>query len=375
MRPSARLDEGQGIKLLDPARENFAYVSMDWFVLEQHPKTKNKVGPMNKASVLRTPLAIIGFLLMGLLAVTGFAQQPSPPSPPTGATAAPAKTASSSPEKVVIKVGDEQVTEADLQFLMGTLNPQAQQSVATQGRRSVGDQYALMILLSQEALRDHLDSSPRFRQQMALQRVQLLAQAEYQNLTSQVKVNPEEISQYYSTHQAELEQAQVRRFIIRKRPEGAKEGTPGLGPQEARARADSIRKAFAAGRSVKDVAQDFKGSSDVFIDTESQTIRRGQLPRDMDKAAFQLKDGELSDPMDTPQALVFLQVVRRRRPELKEVSGKIDSTLRQQKVETALTNLKKKTTIWMDEEYFKAPAASPPAPSQQPPANNRAPQP
>ncbi len=319
---------------------------------------------MNRLRARVASLAVIDLFLAGLLAATAYAQEPTRPSPPTssGSSApAPAKTASSSPEKVVLKVGNEQVTQAQFDSLTRGQNPESERPMPTQGRRRLGEQYATMLLLSQQAVTDHLDSSPDVRRQMALQRLQVLANAEYANLSRQAKPKPEEISQYYSTHQTEFEEAQVRKVFIRKKPEGAKEGSPGLSPQEAKARADAIRKALAAGTDPKKVIEDFKNSKDVFIDSEPRTVRHGQLPAELDKAAFELKEGELSESQETPQAINFIQVVKRRHRELQDVTPQIERKLQQENVQTALADLKKKAAIWMDEEYFAPPPAPAPA--------------
>lgn len=57
--------------------------------------------------------------------------------------------------------------------------------------------------------------------------------------------------------------------------------------------------------------------------------------------------------------MVLLQVVGHRHADLKEVSAGIENTIRQQKFEAAVNDLKKKTSIWLDEDYFKAPQAAP----------------
>jgi parvulin-like peptidyl-prolyl isomerase len=231
-----------------------------------------------------------------------------------------------------------------------------------------------MVLLSQQAVNDHLDSAPAFIQQIAIQRRQMLAQAEYTHLASVTTVSPEEVSQYYLAHQAEFDSADVREVVVRKKLEGAKEGTPGLAAPEARARAESIRKALTAGTDIKKVAQDFQAPNDVMIDLEPRHIRRGQLLASMDKAAFELKDGELSQPLEIPQAFVLIQAVGYHHSELKEASPGIEKTLRQQKLDTAVAELKKKATVWMDEEYFKPPQA-PLTLTTVPSVDNRAPKP
>jgi parvulin-like peptidyl-prolyl isomerase len=327
----------------------------------------------------------LGFLLTVFLPAAAIGQQapaPKPVTPPKPASARPAATpaakkpaetttapATASPEpggKVVLRVGTHQVTQADLDFLLSRLNPQVQQNVARQGKRPVGEQYAMMVILSGQAAAHHLDASPEFQRQMALQRLQLLAQAEYEDIVDRTTVTPEDTNQYFSQHAAEFEEAQVRQVVLRKKAEGAPADTPGLPVADARARAEEIRKELLSGGDVNKVAKDYSTPNVVLIDVEPRTVRHGQLLPDLDKVVFQLKDGEVSEPVETPQVLVMVQALGRRRPELKDVSAEIENKLRQQKVDAALADLRQKNPVWMDDAYFAAPA--PPATSAAPPA-------
>src|SRR5574340_1792770 len=93
----------------------------------------------------KTAIMISSSLMAGALgALVSFAQTspaPKPSSNPAVQSATPAET--SPPEKVVLKVGDSKVTQADVDFLIGNLSPQVRQAVASQGRKPVGDEYAM----------------------------------------------------------------------------------------------------------------------------------------------------------------------------------------------------------------------------------------
>lgn len=326
-------------------------------------------------------LAALLFLTCSIFPGSLLGQQPAPAKPSTPPPAsqvspatAPPSTPSASPEKVILKVGDEQITQADLDFLIKGNNPQMSQAPNAQGRRSIGERYALMLLLTQEARKGHLDSSPDLRRRMAFGQVQLLAQAEYEAITRQATTTPDEVSQYFSAHPEEFEETQVRQVAVRKKPEGAKEGTPGLSAQEARARAESLRSALAGGTDPKEVA---KGTNpaEVSMDKEPRTVRRGQLPAVLDKAVFQLKEGEVSEILETPQNVIFLQIVGHHRPELKDATARIENSLRQKKIQAQLDELKKKAAIWMDDQYFGPPSAPTPSPAAQPAAGVTPPKP
>jgi parvulin-like peptidyl-prolyl isomerase len=213
-----------------------------------------------------------------------------------------------------------------------------------------------MLVLSQNALRNHLDSTPAFHQMLALRRRQLLATAEYQEITRQSVVTPEETSKYYAEHLSEFEEVRIHQVVIRKKPEAAKEGIPGLTAEEAKTRAEEIRKALSSSDDPKKVAEQFQVANVVRVDAEAYPVRRGTMRPDMEKAAFELKDGQVSEVFDLPQSLVFFKVASHKVRELKDVSSQIENTLRQQKVNAAVDALKKNAKVWLDDGYFPAPS-------------------
>jgi parvulin-like peptidyl-prolyl isomerase len=76
---------------------------------------------------------------------------------------------------------------------------------------------------------------------------------------------------------------------------------------------------------------------------------------EMEKAAFALKDGEVSEPVDIPQALIIFQVTGHSHLELKDVGAELERKMKQQKIDEALADVKKNGSVWMDDQYFAAP--------------------
>ena len=288
-------------------------------------------------------------------AVLGYAQQPS--SSPT-----PASSAAPPSERVVIKVGDMKVTQAQFETMVSDL--EAQQGPADLTRQAIGSNYAQLLMLSQQAADNHLDTSPEVLRQLALDRNQILSNAEFVRLKSQAKPTPEEISAYYSAHLDDYDTVQLRRVFIWSHAENTKDGHA-LTSQAATALAAQVRKAYAAGGDAQKVIHDTPHDpSDVMVDPQPLSFQRGELPDKMQEAVFALKEGEFTEFDDVPGTFVFMRVVKRGRRDLKEVSPQIEKKLQAQKLKEELDDLKKKTGIWMDEAYF-APAAKKPASSTQ----------
>jgi len=307
----------------------------------------------------------VAVLVGGLFAAMAGAQTPKPPatSPAQVSHPAPDTSKVEAPrpaDKVVLKVGDQQFTAADINLLISSLPPQTQQAIASRGKRELGDWYTRVVLLSQQARLHHLDQSPDFLHRLAIQRTLLEAQAAGEEMNKHVKTTPEEVQQYYNTHSSDYTQITLRQFIVRKRPAG-QVGDPahpnastaqGLTPEEAKKQAEAIRQELAAGADINKIMGDFNKSGDVIIEREPRTVRRGAMRPDMEKVAFALKDGEVSEPIDVPQALVLFQVTAHDQVDLKTAAPDIEKILQQQKMQAVMDALKKKTAPWMDESYF-----------------------
>ena len=270
------------------------------------------------------------------------------------------------PNKVVLRVGDVSVTAGEMEQLIRALPPQTQQSLAQQGRRSLGERYELTLLLSQDALSHHLDAGPEYQADLARARREILASLAYQEISSHSVVTADEVTKYYSAHQSEFEGVQLEQFVVRKKAEGAKPGTPGFTADEAKAKMEEIRKAVLASSDLKPVAEKYQLASVVRVDSEPHMVRHGQMRADMDKAVFALKDGEVTEVFDSGASLVFFKVVSH--DVLSLVAPQIENTLRQQKVSATMEELKKNAKVWMDDAYFGAPRPAMPAGAAKPAA-------
>jgi PPIC-type PPIASE domain len=298
-------------------------------------------------------------------AFPGQAQQPSNSSSSTpSAGSAPSAMNSTAPpaERVVIKVGDAQVTQAQFETMVSDL--EAQQGPADLTRQAIGNNFAQLLMLSQQAVANHLDTSPEVIRQLALDRSQILSNAEFARLKSQATPTAEEISAYYAAHLDDYDTVELRRIFIWSHADGSKDGHA-LSPQAAAALAAQVRQALASGGDTQKVIHETPHDpNDVMVDPQLLTFQRGELPIKMEQATFPLKEGGWTEFNDSPGTYVFLQVVKRGRRDLKDVSPQIEKKLQAQKLKDELSDLKKKTGVWMDEAYF-APAAKTPGSSTQ----------
>jgi hypothetical protein len=144
---------------------------------------------------------------------------------------------------------------------------------------------------------------------------------------------------------------QLRRLFIWKQ-RGKSKNAPVLSSQEVRTRADQVRQAYVGGTSAQELADDLRKSGDGMLDPEPLSFPRGELSAQMEKVAFGLKEGGWAEVEDTPARLLVIQLVKRDRQQLGQVSSHIETELQAQKLQAMLDDLKKKAGIWMDEQYF-----------------------
>jgi hypothetical protein len=255
---------------------------------------------------------------------------------------------------VVLKVGDVQVTEEEFESRINDIEPKSEgeeTAVSDKERQKLGDDYASVLMLSQQAVANHLDVSPDVSRKLAVARMQVLSDAEFASLMSQAKPSFEEVSQYYSAHLADYDEVQIRRLFIWKQRDNAK-GAPVLSSPAARARAEQVRKQVAAGTSEQKLSEDLRKSGEGMLDLQPLSFPRGELSAQMEKVAFGLKEGEWAEVEDTPARLLVIQLIKRDRRQLGQVSSQIETELQGQRMEALLDDLKKKSGIWMDEQYF-----------------------
>ena len=264
------------------------------------------------------------------------------------------KKAVSPGERVVLKVGNTQITEAEFEARIEDIEGQAdadREGSTQKDRRRLGDDYVSVLMLSQQAVENHLDATPEVIRKLEVDRIQILSDAEFARLMNRSKPTSDEVMQYYNAHQSEYEEVQIRRLFLWKRGPDSK-NTHGLSPEVARARADEILKASAAGADTTRLADAFKNSDVALLDQLPLTFPRGELPPAMEKAAFSSQVGKWSQVQETAESIILIQLLKRNRQQLGEVASLIETRLQNQNMEAKLNELKKTAGVWMDEQYF-----------------------
>jgi parvulin-like peptidyl-prolyl isomerase len=185
-------------------------------------------------------------------------------------------------------------------------------------------------------------------------------------------VSDAEIQAYYDAHKADYEVLTGRHILIRMKgsPMAAPAGKPELTDAEAKDKAEAIRKRILAGEDFAAVA---KAESD---DTVSGAkggdlgeFKKGMMVPPFEAAAFALKPGDISEPVQSPFGYHIIQIQSHVTKSLEEVKPQIVAQLRPTVAREAVEDLTKKQKVDINDSYFgPAPAAAPAAPAPAPAA-------
>lgn len=294
--------------------------------------------------------------------------------PKTPAQAAPpVATAPADPNKVVLTIGDQKITEAEFDDMINSIPAQYQQYARGAGKRAFAEQIVQVKVLAQQAEKQKLDQEPKVKEEVAFQRENLLAQAMFLNLQQHVKVDDAEIEKYYNEHKSEYEVLKARHILVRVKgaPMQAAPGKPELTDEEALAKAQDIRKRLLAGSDFATLAKaesDDAGSG--AQGGELGEFRKGMMVPPFEAAAFAAKVNDFTEPVKTPFGYHIIQVESHETKTLAEARPDIEKKLRPELARKEIADLRKDATVQLDDSFF-GPAPAPTAPSGAPPSASK----
>ncbi len=289
---------------------------------------------------------------------------------PTGAaakpaTAAPAATAQTNP--IVIAAGDIAVRQSEFESALQTLPAEYQQYASGPGKRQFAEDYLRMKMLAAEGAKAGLDKDPEVVRQLALMRENLIAQAQLERIEKGITISDADLQKTYDAQKAQYEQVKARHILIAfKGSPAAQEGKPELTEEQAKAKAEDIRKQLVAGASFDELAK--KESDDVGSGARGGDLGefgRGQMVPEFEKAAFDAKVGEVTPVIRTQFGFHIIKVDSHAATPFAEVRPTLERTEKQARVQAALEQMKTTAKPTFNDAYF-GPAATPPTPAAVP---------
>ena len=307
------------------------------------------------------------FILVGAACVSAQTPAPSQPPaiPPARVVITPTNPATKSavpPDKVVLTIGEQRMTAAEFDQLIDALPEQVRVAARGPNKRQFAEQVVRIKILSQEAHKRKLDETPAVQHQIELQKDNLLANALFQDMTANVKVDDATEHQYFEEHKADYETVHSRHILIRMKgsPLAQRAGKQELTEEEALAKAQELRKKILAGG---DFAALAKTESDDATSGANGgdlgSFKHGQMVAEFDQAAFNLPVGQVSEPVKTRYGYHLIKVEQHDTKSFDEVKSELEKKMRPELARSAVENLRRQTPVILDDAFF-GPAPVPP---------------
>jgi peptidyl-prolyl cis-trans isomerase C len=294
-------------------------------------------------------------MIVALAAPAVFAQtKPATPAPPTAV--APAADA----DPIVMTAGSLTVRKSEFEAALKTLPAEYQSFAQGPGKKQFADDYLRMRLLASEGMKAGLANDADVVNQLALMRENLVATAQLKKIDSGITVSDAEVQKAYADNKKDYEQVKARHILIA--PKGspaAQAGKKELTDDEAKAKAEDLRKQILAGANFEELAK--KESDDAGSGARGGDLgafSHGQMVPEFEAAAFAAKPGEIPPVVKTQFGYHIIKVESHDSTPLEQVRPTIEKNLKQTKLHAALDAMKESAHPVYDEKYF----APPPAP-------------
>jgi peptidyl-prolyl cis-trans isomerase C len=281
------------------------------------------------------------------------------------ATAGIAQQQPAQADPIVIAAGNLTIRQSEFENALKTLPAEYQQYAMGPGRMQFAEDYLRMKLLAAEGMKAGLDKDPEVIQQLNLMRENLVANAQLQKIEKTIQISEADLKKEYEAHKAEYEQVRAKHILVAfQGSPAAQSGKPELTDEQAKAKAEALRKQILGGASFEEVAQ--KESDDVGSGArggELGEFSRGQMVPEFEKAAFEAKVGEVTPVVRTQFGYHIIKVEAHEQTPFEEVRSFLERNERQERVQAALDKMKDDAKVTFNDAYFAPPA--PPAPPQQ----------
>ncbi len=311
-------------------------------------------------------------LLVCLGATAGFGQAVTPATPQ-----APAPKVAPKPipgDTVVLKVGEKPITATEFEAIVSQFPPDIQRA-AKSNPKQVVQSYFLMDSLMRQAEQEKLDQSTPLKEQLRLQRMQLLAQTVVNRQSESIAVSQEDqLKRYEMDKDNKYAQAKIQGIMIRfgdpkainaqvdmSDASNPKTSLPmGLRTEsEAKAVAEDVVKQLRAGA-------DFAKLATEKSDDKLTAAKGGDFglmrqadngPAEIKKAVFALKPGDVSEPIRQAAAFYVLKVDERSIQPFSEVQKVVAADVKQERFQKWMADVQKRFEVSVETPgFFGAPA-------------------
>jgi parvulin-like peptidyl-prolyl isomerase len=271
-------------------------------------------------------------------------------------TSTPKATQSPSNDRVVLSIGDQKMTAADVGKIIEALPPDYRAFYSGQGKRRLAVYILRMKLLSSEAVKEKLDQQPEVARAIEVARESILADAAQKHISQNITVSDQELHDAYEKNKTQFEEVRVAHILIRTRSAPFKSGDPsqpGLPDAEARKKLEDIRKQILAGADFAQMAKQYsEDSATASSGGEMGVLERNKTVPPIIQAAHALSPGQVSDLLATPSGFEIIKLEQKRVIPFEEAKPGLESQIRQSKANDDIQHLMEAAGAFIDQDFF-----------------------
>lgn len=308
-----------------------------------------------------------------LLSVLLFGQAQPPvqvaPGPPAvkapGEVAAAAPAAPLTPETVVAEVNGTKYTAAEIEKIISML-PTQYQATARSQPQMLG-QVFLMRRLAEDAVKAGLDQREPFKDQLEMQRMQVLSTAELSEVNNTLKITEADQRKYYDENPDKFKQVKVRVIYIAFNPTPGKAATDGkqlLTEAEAKTKIEDLAKRIRGGEDFGKLAREVSDDkTSAAKDGDFGVIKQDSAyPQAIRDAVFALRQGDISAPIRQPNGFYLIRAEEVTQTSFNDSVSQIIQTVKQAKFQEWMKNMQSQYTVKIENQAYFAPRVPTPAP-------------
>ena len=227
--------------------------------------------------------------------------------------------------KVLATVGSREITQADVNSLVRSLNPQsAAQFQSEEGQKQLLDELINQELFYLDALDNKMDEDENYLKELERVKVTFLKQFAIGQVLGNLKITNEEVENYFKENAAQFispKQIQASHILVEKQED-----------------AENIIKELNDGLSFEEAAKKYSICPSKEKDGDLGFFSKGQMVPEFEKAAFNMEHNIISKPVKSQFGYHIIKVTGEKNEKamtLEEVKPEIEKQLlgqKQQKV-------------------------------------------
>jgi foldase protein PrsA len=223
-------------------------------------------------------------------------------------------------------VNGKSVSLSDVQRLMGAMPPELRGNP-----EEIYRYYGFIDRLAAKAESDKLAEQSPYKEQLELQRKQLLAQAEMDQFYQHQDISDDELKKYYEEHKDNFVTAGGEYLLIpvKSRDEAA----------AAMTKARGVATQLKTGRGIEALLAQYPANLPAMRKSDPR------IPQAVRTAAFALKPGEVSAPVVESNGVYVLRLQKIFTPDLQDIRGEVWQTIAATRFAAWMEEIRKTVTV------------------------------